>query len=112
MPKFAANLSLLFTELPFAERFAAAAATGFTAVECQFPYVMPAEGVAAQFRQLNLDLVLFDAPPGDWSKASRGLRCLAAADGCIPPICFHGAGLCRSHRHQTPACHGRRHRAD
>ncbi|HWU00168.1 MAG TPA: TIM barrel protein [Terriglobales bacterium] len=73
MPKFAANLSLLFTELPFAERFAAAAAAGFTAVECQFPYDLPAEVVAAQLRQLKLDLVLFNAPPGDWSKGSRGL---------------------------------------
>ena len=76
MPKFAANLSLLFTELPFTERFAAAAAAGFSCVECQFPYDLPADEVAAQLRQLSLKLVLFNAPPGDWAKGSRGLAAL------------------------------------
>ncbi|HVI91396.1 MAG TPA: hypothetical protein VM659_24080 [Dongiaceae bacterium] len=65
MPNFAANLSRLFTELPFAERFAAAAATGFSCLECQFPYDLPADEVAVQLRQLSLELVLFNASPGD-----------------------------------------------
>lgn len=73
MPKFAANLSLLFTDLPFLDRFSAAAAAGFRAVECQFPYESPADEIAARLQQWNLELVLFNLPPGDWAAGDRGL---------------------------------------
>lgn len=76
MPKFAANLSLLFTEHPFLERFEAAAAAGFSFVECQFPYDLPARDIAAALRRHNLELVLFNLPPGDWGKGERGLAAL------------------------------------
>jgi hydroxypyruvate isomerase len=72
MPRFAANLSLLYTELPFLDRFAAAAADGFEAVEFLFPYEWPAEELAARLRAHGLRQVLFNAPPGDWAAGERG----------------------------------------
>lgn len=79
MPKFAANLSFLFTERPFPERFAAAAQAGFTGVEYLFPYDWPAETVAAWLREAGLQQVLFNLPPGDWAAGERGLACQPAA---------------------------------
>ncbi len=76
MPRFAANLSLLFTEQPFLQRFEAAAQAGFEAVECLFPYSHPAAEVAAALRDSGLPLVLHNAPPGQWDKGERGLACL------------------------------------
>ncbi|MGF7177581.1 2-oxo-tetronate isomerase [Azospirillum doebereinerae] len=74
--RFAANLSLLFTERPFPERFAAAAAAGFDAVEFLFPYGFPAETLAAELNANNLALALFNLPPGDWEAGERGIACL------------------------------------
>jgi hydroxypyruvate isomerase len=71
--RLAANLGFLFTELPFLDRFAAAAAAGFTAVEFLFPYAWPAEAIAGQLAQHGLAPVLFNAPPGDWDAGERGL---------------------------------------
>ena len=65
MPRFAANLSLLFTEQPFLERFAAAAGAGFQGVEFLFPYDWPAATLAEKLTQHNLTQVLFNLPPGD-----------------------------------------------
>jgi hydroxypyruvate isomerase len=76
MPKFAANLSLMFTEVPFLERFAAARAVGFEAVEFQFPYAFPAIDVAERARDNNLHVVLFNLPPGNFEKGERGIACL------------------------------------
>lgn len=64
MIRLAANLSTLFTELPFLERFAAAKTAGFGAVECQFPYEHEPEAIAAQLERTGLQWVLFNAPPG------------------------------------------------
>ena len=75
MPKFAANLSMLFTDLPFLERFGAARAAGFEAVEFLFPYAWPAAQIAAQLRAHGLQLVLFNLPPGDWDGGERGMAC-------------------------------------
>ncbi|WP_256077603.1 2-oxo-tetronate isomerase [Massilia sp. YIM B04103] len=75
MPKLAANLSMLFTELPFLERFAAAQAAGFTAVEFLFPYAFEAEEIALRLRRHQLQLVLHNLPPGDWAAGERGLAC-------------------------------------
>ncbi len=79
MARFAANLSTLFTELPLAARFGAAAAAGFKAVEIQFPYALPPEEVANLLTLHGLTLVLFNAPPGDFD--ARGERGIAALPG-------------------------------
>lgn len=76
MPKFCANLSLLFTELPFLERFAAAARHGFSGVEFMFPYDIPAEDIARQLASNGLTQVLFNLSPGDWGAGERGLAAL------------------------------------
>jgi 2-dehydrotetronate isomerase len=73
MPKFAANLHYLFTEVPFLERFAAAARVGFKAVEFQVPYDWPPEALAEQLDRHKLQMVLFDAPMGNWNAGDRGL---------------------------------------
>ncbi len=76
MPRFAANLSMLFTELPLEQRVAAAAAAGFTALEIQFPYALPAQVLARQLAQYQLPLVLHNLPAGDWAAGERGIACL------------------------------------
>lgn len=73
MPRFAANLTMLFTELPFEARFAAAAEAGFEAVEFLFPYDHSPENVARWVRQAGLAVALFNLPPGDWTAGDRGL---------------------------------------
>jgi hydroxypyruvate isomerase len=67
MPRFAANLSMLYNEHAFLDRFGAAAADGFTAVECAFPYPFAANDLAARLRDHCLELLLFNGPPGDTS---------------------------------------------
>ena len=76
MPRFAANLTMLFTELPFAARFDAAAAAGFGAVEFLFPYEHPAAETAAWARGAGVEIVLFNLPPGDWAAGERGVAAL------------------------------------
>jgi len=76
MPRFAANISMMFNELPFLDRFAAARAAGFEAVEFLFPYEHPAAEIAARLRDHGLAQVLFNAPPGDWNQGERGMACL------------------------------------
>ena len=72
MPNFAANLSMMFTEVPFLERFKAAADAGFRAVEFLFPYQHAASEIAARLQENNLAQALFNLPPGDWEKGERG----------------------------------------
>ncbi|PZW48696.1 hydroxypyruvate isomerase [Humitalea rosea] len=76
MPRFAANLSMMFTELPFLDRFAAAGAQGFKAVEFLFPYDFPAAEIARRLADNGLSQVLFNAPPGDWANGERGTACI------------------------------------
>ena len=76
MPRFAANLSLLYPELAFLDRFEAAAQDGFKAVEYLFPYAFAPHDIAARLKACGLQQVLFNAPPGDWDAGSRGLACL------------------------------------
>ena len=73
MPRFAANLSMLYPELAFLDRFAAAARDGFKAVEFLFPYEFGIDEIAARLKGEGLQQVLFNAPPGDFSKGERGL---------------------------------------
>jgi hydroxypyruvate isomerase len=74
--KFAANLSWLYTDLPFLDRFEAAARDGFQGVECLFPHEHASADIAARLRDFGLKLVLFNARPGDWAQGERGLACL------------------------------------
>lgn len=76
MPKFAANLSFLFTEIPFTERFGAAAAAGFRGVEYLFPYEADKQTIAQALKEHGLENVLFNLPPGDWAAGERGLGAL------------------------------------
>ena len=76
MPKFAANLTMLFTELPFLDRFERAASAGFTAVEFLFPYAFAAGDIKARLDDHHLTLVLHNLPAGDWDAGERGIACL------------------------------------
>jgi hydroxypyruvate isomerase len=76
MPKFAANLSMLFTEHPFLDRFERAANAGFTAVEFLFPYAFATADIQACLTRYGLKLVLHNLPAGDWEAGERGIACL------------------------------------
>ena len=76
MPRFAANLSMLYNDVDFLDRFAAAARDGFKAVEYLFPYAYPAQELAQRLQANGLQQVLFNAPPGNWDAGERGLACL------------------------------------
>lgn len=113
MPRFAANLSFMFNEVAFLDRFEAAARAGFRAVEFLFPYEHTPDEIAARLKGHGLTLALFNVPPGDWTKGERGLAALpgreaefeaavataleyAAATGCrrihaMPGLRHHGA---------------------
>lgn len=75
MPKFAANLTMLYNELGFLERFDAAAAAGFRAVEFLFPYAFPAAEIRARLERNRLALVLHNLPAGNWEAGERGIAC-------------------------------------
>ncbi|HUB12877.1 MAG TPA: 2-oxo-tetronate isomerase [Acetobacteraceae bacterium] len=76
MPRFAANLSMMFNELPFLDRFAAAAKAGFQGVEFLFPYEHPAADIGKRLSDGGLTQALFNMPPGDWAKGDRGMAAL------------------------------------
>jgi hydroxypyruvate isomerase len=80
MPQFAANLSMLYPELDFLDRFEAAAKDGFKAVEYLFPYPYERRQLAARLKDNGLQQVLFNAPPGNWEGGERGLACLPGRD--------------------------------
>jgi hydroxypyruvate isomerase len=73
MPKFAANLTMMFTEWEFLDRFAAAAEHGFEAVEFLFPYAHSPDEIARRLEGAGLTLALFNLPPGNWEAGERGL---------------------------------------
>lgn len=75
MPALAANLSLLYPELPFLDRFAVAARSGFRAVEFQFPYAFDVADIAQRLKAHRLQLVLHNLPAGDWAAGERGIAC-------------------------------------
>jgi hydroxypyruvate isomerase len=92
MPRFAANVSMMFNEVPFLDRFAAAADAGFRAVEFLFPYEFPPEEIAPRLQNAKLENVLFNLPPGNTEAGERGLASLpgrqadfrASVDTAIP----------------------------
>src|SRR2546421_8302803 len=73
MPRFAANLTMLFTDRPYLERFDAAVRNGFRAVEYMFPYQEDTDGIARVLERLKLEQVLFNLPAGDWGAGDRGV---------------------------------------
>ncbi len=121
MTKFAANLSMLFTEVPFPDRFGAAAEAGFRGVEYLFPYVLQEDDIAERVRKHGLTQVLFNLPAGNWEAGERGIAChpdrvsefqdgvakaidYARALGCTQVNCLAGiapAGVDASVAHRT-----------
>ncbi|MFA7413408.1 MAG: 2-oxo-tetronate isomerase [Rhizobium sp.] len=81
MPRFAANLTMMFNETGFLDRFAAAAAAGFKAVEFLFPYEFDADVIRSQLEAAGLTQALFNLPPGDWAAGERGLAALTGREG-------------------------------
>ncbi|MGE5157457.1 MAG: 2-oxo-tetronate isomerase [Gemmatimonas sp.] len=76
MPRFAANLTMMFNEVPFLDRFEAAAQCGFTAVEFLFPYEYPADEVGERLHRNGLTQALFNLPPGNWAAGEKGFAAL------------------------------------
>ena len=76
MPMFAANLTMMFNEWPFLDRFDAAADAGFAAVEYLFPYEVSPDAIAERLVRNNLQQALFNLPPGDWAAGERGIAAL------------------------------------
>src|SRR3954462_11135361 len=76
MPRFAANLTMMFTEVPFLDRFEAAAKAGFTAVEFLFPYDHPAQAIGERLRRNDLTQALFNLPPGNLDAGEKGFGAL------------------------------------
>lgn len=121
MPQFAANLTMLFTEVPFLERFAAARAAGFDAVEYLFPYAYDKNELASLLKTHGLKQVLHNLPAGNWDGGERGIAChpdrvdefragvdkaieYATALGCPQVNCLAGkvpAGVTREQAHAT-----------
>jgi hydroxypyruvate isomerase len=81
MPRLAANLSMMFNEVPFLDRFAAARKAGFDAVEFLFPYEFPAAELRRRLDDNGLTQALFNMPPGDWAKGDRGVASLPGRQG-------------------------------
>lgn len=96
MAKFAANLSMLFTEHPFIERFAQASHAGFRGVEYLFPYDFSTDELASQLHQHNLSQVLFNLPAGNWQDGERGIACHPKPGKRISGGCFRGDNVCTS----------------
>lgn len=100
MPIFAANLTMMFTEWAFLDRFDAAADAGFSAVEYLFPYDHPADAIAARLERNGLTQALFNMPPGDWAAGERGLAALPdrfgdVCDGVERALDYAAATGCR-----------------
>ena len=100
MPKFAANLSFIFQEVRFLDRFAAAAACGFKAVEYLTPYEHQPEVIAGQLNRHGLEQALFNMPPGDWVAGERGIGALVGReqqfrDGVEQALVYAKATKCR-----------------
>ncbi len=94
MPRFAANLSLMFNEVPFLDRFDEAAQAGFHAVEFLFPYEYQAKEIVERVQANRLEVVLFNAPPGDWEAGERGLRRSPGREHEFSAEHRDGAALC------------------
>ena len=121
MPKFCANLTMLYNEHDFLDRFDAAARAGFRGVEYLFPYAFPKDAIAERLVKNRLTQVLHNLPAGDWAAGERGIACIpgrerefqdgvgtaieyASALGCRQLNCLVGvppAGVSRDQAHET-----------
>jgi hydroxypyruvate isomerase len=81
MPRFSANISMMFGEVDFLDRFAAARQAGFAAVEFLFPYAHEASDIARRVTDNALDISVFNLPPGEWAKGERGLAAVPGREG-------------------------------
>ncbi len=81
MPKFSANLTMLFNEVDFLDRFERASRAGFEGVEYMFPYEWGKEELAQELNKHGLEQVLFNLPPGNWNAGERGIACLPGREG-------------------------------
>ncbi len=107
MPRFAANLTMMFNEVPFLDRFKAASEAGFTAVEFLFPYEHSPEEVAEKAKAAGVQIVLFNMPAGNWAAGERGITGLPGReqefrDG-VEKALFYAEHLGVS----APSCDGR-----
>jgi hydroxypyruvate isomerase len=108
MPKFCANLTMLFNEHPFLDRFDAAAKAGFKGVEFLFPYAFAKEDIAERLQKNDLTQVLFNLPAGDWDKGERGIAVTARSRRRVPGRRRQGDRLrqgARLHAGQLPGGH-------
>jgi 2-dehydrotetronate isomerase len=101
MPRFAANLSMMFQEVGFLDRFDAAARAGFKGVEFLFPYDHPPEAIAERLKKNGLTLALFNMPPGDWAGGERGIAAMPGReaefrDGVAEALRYAKAAGCRT----------------
>jgi 2-dehydrotetronate isomerase len=103
MPRFAANLSMLYAELPFMERFAACAADGFRAVEFLFPYGFEVERIAAELQRHRLRQVLFNAVPGDFEAGERGIAAVPGRQAAFREQI--DAAIAHARAYATPCLH-------
>jgi hydroxypyruvate isomerase len=76
MPRFAANLSMMFNEVPFLDRFQAASDAGYKAAEFLFPYEFSPELLHSKARAAGIEIILFNMPPGNWAAGERGITCI------------------------------------
>ena len=100
MPQFAANLTTLFNELPFLDRFEAAAGAGFEGVEYLFPYDYDVDALVSRLRRFGLTQVLHNLPAGNWANGERGIACLPGREaefraGVEQAVTYAGALGCR-----------------
>ena len=98
MPRFAANLSMMYQEHAFLDRFAAAARDGFEAVEYLFPYDFAAKDIGERLRDHGLQQALFNAPPGDWAAGERGFACLPGREEPFRDAIAHALDYARALR--------------
>ena len=100
MPKFAANLSMMFTEVPFLDRFEQAAKAGFAGVEFLFPYAFDPAELAERLKKHGLTLALINMPPGDWDAGERGMAVQVIAHltkaFVVPVMYWHGVSASRA----------------
>lgn len=98
MPRFAASLMMLFAEAPLPERFALARRAGFRGVECQLPYSLAALEIGRLLSDAGLEMVLLNAPAGDWEKGERGLAALPGREAAFGESLDRGLAYARAAR--------------
>ena len=111
MPRFAANLTMMYNEHAFLDRFAAAAKDGFKAVEFLFPYDIPAADIEARLEDNGCTQALFNAPPGDWAAGERGIASLPGREDEFRSALDTALEYAHGARLPTRACDGRPDRA-